>query len=170
MTESKRSLQETHPRRYDIVFLILGSTVFLVVGLRLPVLTVRKLWEINTFSILSGIANLRQEGYPFLAFVVFFFSIVFPITKLTALLLVWFIRMTDRQRKLILYCLEILGRWSMLDVFVLAVTIVAVKLGALANAKAEDGIYFFGASIFLAMIVTTLLDHLARRPSRKAAP
>ena len=62
-----------------------------------------------------------------------------------------------------LFCLEVLGRWSMLDVFIAAVLVVTVKLGALASANLEDGIYFFGMSILLAMIATNLVDYLARR-------
>lgn len=131
-------------------------------GLRLPVLTVHKLWEQNTFSILSGITNLWQEKYYLLVVVILFFSIIFPIIKLLTLLMVWFVRLSDQQRKWTLYFLAVLGKWSMLDVFVTAIIIVSVKLGALASAKAEKGIYFFGASILVAMISTTLENHLAK--------
>jgi paraquat-inducible protein A len=71
--------------------------------------------------------------------------------------------MTDVQRKRLLYYLSILGKWSMLDVFVASIIIVAVKLGVLASAKVEKGIYFFGMSIFLAMIITTLEYNLTHR-------
>ncbi len=163
MSNHKKSLQQLHPKRLDIVFLILASAVLLFIGLHLPVLTVRKLWERNTFSILSGIANLWNERYYFLAVVIFFFSIVFPIVKLTTLFATWFLKLTDSQRNWILYCLSILGKWSMLDVFVTAIIIVTVKLGALATAKAEKGIYYFGASILLAMTATVLQNLLAKR-------
>lgn len=59
--------------------------------------------------------------------------------------------------------MEIFGKWSMLDVFVSAIIIVWVKLGALASAKAENGIYFFGASVLLTMIVSSLQGSLIKR-------
>ena len=44
----KRSLVQMHPKRIDVVFLILASAVLLFIGLRLPVLTIQKLWELCT--------------------------------------------------------------------------------------------------------------------------
>ncbi len=159
--EPKSSLQALHPKRVDVLLLLAASAAFLVAGLRLPVLTVRKAWEKNTFSIFSGIESLYESKYFFLAAVVFFFSIVFPLVKLAALFALWFVPFTDSQRKLILRWLEALGRWSMLDVFIVAVIIMSVKLGAFASAKPERGIYFFGLSILLAMFATAFQARLA---------
>lgn len=159
----QKSLQELYPKRIDVVLFLVAATLLLIIGLSLPVLTVRQLWATQTYSILSGIINLWREKYYVLAGVIFFFSVVFPITKIGALYVIWLIRLTDHQRQLMLRWLEALGRWSMLDVFVAAIIIVSVRSGLLASAKAEKGIYFFGASILLAMIVTNLQNHLARR-------
>jgi paraquat-inducible protein A len=59
--------------------------------------------------------------------------------------------------------MEIFGKWSMLDVFVTAIFIVWIKLGALASAKAENGIYFFAASVLLTMILSSLQSGLVKR-------
>ena len=158
----KRSLHDLHPKRVDIPFLIIISAILLGVGLCFPVLTVRKLWETNTFSVFSGITNLWHEKYYFLSALIFFFSAIFPVVKLLTLFLIWFIPMTDPQRKQKLQYLSFLGKWSMLDVFTVAVLIVAAKLGALASAKAEPGIYFFALSIFLSILVTSFQDRLVR--------
>jgi paraquat-inducible protein A len=160
--DRKKSLQALHPKRIDIPLLVVVSTVLFIVGLKLPVLTVQKLWEKNTFSIASGITNLWQEKHYTLAVIIIFFSVIFPIFKLIMLLMVWFVRLSDPQRKSILYYLAVLGKWSMLDVFITAIIMVSVQLGALASAKAENGIYFFGASILVAMIAATLENHLAK--------
>lgn len=163
MAGLKRSLQELYPGKEYIVLLMVGSAVLLFLGLNFPVLTVRKLWEVNTFSIWSGTVNLWKEEYYYLAAIIFFFSIVFPVVKLSALFTIWFIRLPDAQRKFILYTLSLLGKWSMLDVFVAAVIIVSIRLGALADAQAENGIYYFGSSILLAMVATAFQDNLAKR-------
>ncbi len=166
-SDPKRSLREIYPRRIDVILLILASVIFFVAGLRLPVFTVRKLWESNTYSIMAGVQNLWVDKHYPLAMLILFFSVVFPIAKLTVLLGVWFVRLTDSQRKWILYALTVLGKWSMLDVFVVAVLIVWVKLGSLATASVERGIYYFAASIFLAMIVSALENALAKKASNR---
>jgi paraquat-inducible protein A len=157
-----QSLLERNPKRIDIVILIVLSIVLLIIGLTLPILTVRKLWDSNTYSILTGVQNLWQEKYYVLAVVIFTFSIIFPIAKLISLSAVWFIRLKDEQRKILVFYMEIFGKWSMLDVFVTAIFIVWIKLGALASAKAENGIYFFAASVLLTMILSSLQSALVK--------
>ena len=158
-----QSLQERHPKRIDIVILIVLSMVLLIIGLTLPILTVRQLWNTNTYSILTGVQNLWHEKYYVLALIIFVFSIIFPIAKLLSLSAVWFIKLKDEHRKNLIYWMEIFGKWSMLDVFVSAIFIVWVKLGALASARAENGIYFFAASVLLTMIVSSLQSSLVKR-------
>jgi paraquat-inducible protein A len=157
-----RSLQELNPRRIDIVILIALSIGLLVVGLMLPIMTVHKLWETNTYSIVTGVQSLWVEKYYALAVIIFFFSVIFPIAKLAALSAVWLIKLGDERRKTLIYWMEVFGKWSMLDVFVTAIIIVWVKLGALASAKAENGIYFFAASVLLTMVVSSLQSSLAK--------
>lgn len=161
-----KSLQNLNPKRIDIVVLIVLSTVLLIVGLILPILTVRKLWENNTYSIISGVGNLWVEGYYVLAVIIFIFSVIFPIAKLLALSAVWFVKLRDEQRKTLIYWMEIFGKWSMLDVFVSAILIVWIKLGSLASAKAENGIYFFAASVLLTMVVSSLLSAIVKREQK----
>jgi len=162
-TDLKKTLQHLYPKRIDILILIIASAALLFIGLRLPVLTVRKLWATSTFSIISGIMNLWKDKNYFLSVIIFFFSVILPIVKLTTLFVIWSVRLRDDQRKWLLCGLGFLGKWSMLDVFVIAIIIVSVKLGALASAKAEIGIYYFGISIFLAMLVTHLQSNLVNR-------
>ncbi len=165
-TDQNKTLQQLYPKRIDILILIIVSSVLLFIGLNLPILTVRKLWEKNTFSIISGIMNLWKDKYYFLSVIIFFFSVILPIVKLTTLFVIWSIKLRDNQRKWLLYGLGFLGKWSMLDVFVTAIIIVSIKLGVLASAKAERGIYYFGISIFLAMLVTHLQSNLVNRADK----
>lgn len=162
----KKTLQQLYPNRIDILILIIASAALLFIGLHMPVLTVRKLWAKNTFSIISGIMNLWKDKYYFISVIIFFFSVILPIVKLTTLFAIWYVRLRDHQRKWLLSGLGFLGKWSMLDVFVIAIIIVSVKLGALASAKAERGIYYFGISILLAMVVTNLQSNLVNRAAK----
>ena len=168
-TDLKKTLQHLYPKRIDILILIIASAVLLFIGLHLPVLTVRKLWERNTFSIISGITNLWESKNYFLSVIIFFFSVIIPIVKLATLFVIWFVRLRNHQRKWLLCGLGLLGKWSMLDVFVTAIIIVSIKLGALASAKAEIGIYYFGISILLAMLATNLQSNLVNRAHKSQA-
>ncbi|MCX5716286.1 MAG: paraquat-inducible protein A [Candidatus Omnitrophica bacterium] len=168
-TDQKKTLQHLYPKRVDILILIVVSALCLFIGLYLPVLTVRKLWEKNTFSIISGIINLWNCKYYVLSFIIFFFSVIFPVVKLVTLFVIWFVRLSDRYRKWLLRGLSLLGKWSMLDVFVTAIIIVSIKLGVLASAKAEAGIYYFAISILLAMLVTNLQANLVNRSGKSKA-
>jgi paraquat-inducible protein A len=141
--------------------LIVASALLLASALRMPVLTTHQVWVHNTFSVFSGIQLLWNDGNVFLALLIFFFSIVFPIVKLAALLMIWVARLPEARRRAILNVLTALGKWSMLDVFVVAVVVVAVKLGIFSKANPEPGIYVFGASIFLSMVVSVEIDRLA---------
>lgn len=159
----RKSLYELYPKRIDIVILIILSTFLLIIGLTLPILTTRRLWESNTYSIVTGVQNLWEERYYVLAGIIFVFSVIFPIAKLISLSAIWFVKLKDEHRKMFISFMEVFGKWSMLDVFVSAVIIVWVKLGSLASAKAENGIYFFAASVLLTMLVSSLQGALVKK-------
>jgi len=69
----------------------------------------------------------------------------------------------EKKRQAVLRWLGILGKWSMLDVFVVAILIVLVKLGPLAKVQPQRGVYWFAAAIFLSMITSMYVDNLARK-------
>ena len=168
MSKLPRSLREFYPGRYEIPILMILSIWTLVRGLSLPLVNVEKmvLWK-STYSVFTGVMSLIEVKEYLLGSVLFFFSIIFPLTKLAALGVIWFIRLPEERRSWLLHWLEVLGKWSMLDVFIVAILIVAVKLGPLANIEPRPGIYYFCAAILLSMITTMWVDHLAQRSIRK---
>lgn len=157
-----QSLNRRYPHRYDVPLLLVVSSALLLLGLSLPILHLEKmvLWK-NSYSIFTGIVGLWHDHEYLLAAVVFFFSFVFPIVKLTSLSVVWYGRLPEAQRASVLHWLGLLGKWSMLDVFVVAVLIVAVKLGPLAHVEPKIGIYFFCAGIVGSMVTTMIVERLA---------
>src|ERR1043166_1315394 len=126
------SLRDRHPRRIEVPALILVSFALLLTGLSLPLMKVEKMvfWK-NEYSVLKGVDSLWEQGQYLLAAILFFFSIVFPGVKLGGLGLIWDVRLAEERRQIVLRWLGALGRWSMLDVFVVAILIVLVKLGPL---------------------------------------
>lgn len=127
-----------------------------ITGIYLPVFTLTKLLVFNnTVSILSGLWQLYAEGQYLIFVLIFSFSILLPIAKLTILAVAWNSH-RHRHHKKIMW-LEKIGRWSMLDVFVVALLIVTVKLGVLASVVIHSGLYYFTASVLLMMIVTSIV-------------
>jgi len=150
--------------RIDVPALISISFLLLAAGLALPLIHVQKMvfWK-NDYSVITGIISLWHQDQWLLAAVVFFFSLVFPILKLAALAGLWFLPLADRQRQHVLHWLGILGKWSMLDVFAVAILIVLVKLGPVAKIEPERGVYAFTLAIVLSMVTTMYVTCLARK-------
>ena len=168
-SSTQTALWRKHKAAIDIPLLLVSSIVLLGLGLFLPVITLTELafWK-HTFSVLTGIANLFSEKHYVLALVVFVFSIIFPITKLLSLCAIWFLEMTPQKRELYIQKLGIMGKWSMLDVFVVAMTVVIAKISGMASARPEIGIYFFGASIVCSIVATTRIESLIKQRSLKS--
>ena len=158
------ALRDRYPRRIEVPLLILLSFILLLIALSLPLMKVEKMvfWK-NEYSVLAGVHALWEQGQYALATILFFFSIVFPIFKLAALAFVWTVRLAEQKRQAVLHWLGILGKWSMLDVFVVAILIVLVKLGPLANVQPQRGVYWFATAILLSMITSMYVDSLAQR-------
>ena len=143
--------------------LIALAAVLLGLGLVAPVITLERFVFVeNTFSVLSGIAQLFDQGQYFLFLLISAFSVGLPIAKLALLYRIVSTRYRERERRY-LHWLHAYGRWSMLDVFVVAVLVVAVKLGAIAQVHMRYGLYAFALSVLLTMVITARVATLANR-------
>jgi paraquat-inducible protein A len=155
---------------FSVPLLLLLSSVALALGLCLPVVDVRSGFSTEAFSVLSGIADLYRGGNVLLAGIVLAFSVLFPIVKLGTLTFLVYRPVEEERRLRQLELLNLLGRWSMLDVFVVAILIGALSLGILANAGARAGIYVFAAAILLSMLSTMRVVAWAEERAGRAAP
>ncbi|MCB1801835.1 MAG: paraquat-inducible protein A [Gammaproteobacteria bacterium] len=149
---------------------LLGSLGLLFYGLQAPILTLEKFYIFsNTVSLLSALQQLAREAEWGLFALVGLFSVVFPILKSVLLLLVWnFDPSYGERHRRHLRWLATYGKWSMLDVFVVAL-VVSVKLGALAQARVEIGIYAFAASVVLTMLTSSWIGGHGSDPAPQAA-
>jgi len=153
-----------HPRQGLVVNLLLvGATGLLLAGLQLPLLTLEKFYLFsNTVSLYSALVQLGAEREWGLFLLVGVFSVLFPVAKLILLALVWNVEADDSGvHRRHLHWLGEYSRWSMLDVFVVALLVVSVKLGALAEAHVGIGIYFFAASVVLTMLLSNWIGRHA---------
>jgi len=156
------SLADRFPR-HTIMLSILWAiaAVALVSGLALPAVRVTRLRLVDeTLSVLSGIADLWRDGSWPLAIVIALFSVAFPVAKLALAVWLWFAPHAQRST---LHALAVgAGKWSMLDVLVVAIVVASLQGGFLVRLRPEIGIYLFGASTLLVTFITWLIDRRHR--------
>lgn len=122
--------------------------------------------ERATYSILSAIFQLRADGNQFLFLLLFTFSVVFPILKLLASWGLYLALLGKHRREIIGHWaswLHHLGKWSMLDVFALALLAVLFKLNDVARLKVESGIFWFGGAVACGIAVSMGIGWCSRR-------
>ena len=112
---------------------------------------------------MSGIVYLWLDGAVGLALIVFVASIVVPLLKLIVLTLLaasvrWQWRWRPRQRTRLFHLLELIGRWSMLDIFVVALLTAVVQIKSLAAVNAGPGALPFAAVVVLTMLAAMTFD------------
>ena len=148
----------------------LASLALLVAGWILPVMTVRAFFVLpRRISLTDAVRELWQADQLALLALLLVFSAAFPLVKIVLALTLWY--RTDRsgprlQRSLSL--LAELAKWSMLDVFVVALTVIGTQVAVIGNAFVNPGFYAFVAAILLSMVVVRRVVALARRHGRAA--
>ncbi len=141
-------------RRYFITLVTFGAVVALVLGVTQPVmkLTHLSVWS-NEHSILSVTQALYSNKQFFLATIIFVFSVVFPGVKILYLLTVVLLPPLIPQHRIRFFrSMDWLGRWSMMDVMILALMVFYMSGSAISEAATLPGIYFFAVSVFLTMV------------------
>lgn len=164
--DSKKSLGEIHQgERMPIVLMLLLSLVLFLAGLFRPFTQVTKLWLFdNDVSVYNGIITLYQEKELFLFGILLIFTVIFPFVKIFALLALWLKPGLKIQQMAKVYSVvSNMSKWSMLDVFVVAVLVVLIRSGGLATIKAQDGLLLFCASVVLTQIASEWTGRIAKR-------
>ena len=143
-------------------FLVSAMLLYLPANL-LPVMETESIFGSQRDTILSGIVFLWSTGsWPF-AIIVFVASIMVPLLKmlglLTLLIAVQRVERRQHQDFARLYrLLEIIGRWSMLDIYVVAILVTLVQIHLLATVTPGKGAMAFGAVVVLTMLATMSFD------------
>lgn len=162
-----RCASTVHARKPDAMnrswACLIAAMILYIPANLLPVLHSTKLLDKWSDTIMSGVVSLWEDGAYDLAIIVFTASIVVPLLKMGALMLLLIgARRGDRQwprERAVLYrVLEYIGHWSMLDVYAVALLITLVHFGSLANVEPGAGIVAFGAVVVLTMLATMSFD------------
>jgi paraquat-inducible protein A len=135
------------------------SELVLAVAVLLPFMSVVKLGQAETYSLVGGVAALWRQGEVGLALLIGGFSLVFPLMKnllLVAATTTIVPLSTAARRRLHAFTAHT-ARMSMLDVFVVAILVVVVKLGDAAAVEVRSGTFLFVLAIALSMAASLLV-------------
>ena len=129
----------------------------------IPVLTTVRLGRADENTIMSGVLELIENDLWPLAIIVFSASIILPLLKLCGL--TWMLIATRlRSRRLLIgrtrfyRMIDLVGRWSNIDVFAVSVLIAALRFGALTEVHAGNGLVAFAAVVIITMVATSVFD------------
>ncbi|QWT18488.1 paraquat-inducible protein A [Bacillus sp. NP157] len=166
-----------HPRKHGSIgrawaFLI-AAAIFYIPANVLPIMRTQSLFSKDDNTILSGVFELWRNGSPDLAIIVFTASIVVPMLKFVIMgyLLISVQRSSDfgsRQRAKLYRFVELVGYWSMLDVFVVAILSALVHFKVLSRVEPLPGVIYFGMVVVMTMLAAMSFDPRLIWDKRKA--
>ena len=156
-----------HRRKPDSIArtwaLVVTAAILYVPANLLPVMTVVYFGRGEPDTILSGVKELIHAGMWPVALLVFFASITVPVLKLIGLtfLLITAQRRSRwrlRDRSLIYRIIEQVGRWSMVDIFMISILVALVDLGNIATIEPGVGAICFAAVVIITMFASMSFD------------
>lgn len=143
--------------------LMLAAAVLYIPANLLPIMTVVELGVVTPNTIMSGMITFWQQGaYP-IAVVIFTASILIPLLKIIAL--TWLclaasgkLHPSPGMLGKIYWFTELLGRWSMVDIFVVGILVALVQLGNYMTITAGPGALAFAGVVVLTMFAAMSFD------------
>lgn len=143
-----------------LLLLTVVALALLITGFFVPLFTMSKFFIFNnTVSLYSVLYDLWAESYYGLFVLIFLFSVVLPVIKIA---MMFYLQLTSSElrshHKKLIGVLEVIGKWSMLDVFVVAVMLVSIKLGPVADITVHYGVYVFSAAIITMMLISRFIS------------
>jgi paraquat-inducible protein A len=143
--------------------LLLAACILYVPANVLPVMRTESVLGAQNDTIMSGVVYLWTSGSWPLAALIFFASVMVPLLKIMAMILM--AAVTQRrstwallQRAQLYRVVEFIGRWSMIDIFVVGVIAALVQFEGLATIRAGAGTIAFGAVVVLTMLAAETFD------------
>ncbi len=143
--------------------LLLAAAIMYVPANVLPMTVTSALGAEQADTIMSGVIYFIHSGSWEIAAVIFIASIFVPMAKLAILVFLlvsvqFRLRWRPRDRTVLYRVTELMGRWSMVDVYVVTILVALVKLGAVASIEAGPAAVFFASVVVLTMLAAESFD------------
>lgn len=159
-TKDAKGTEEKHYLSRSLAFAL--AALFLYVPANIyPFMTMRHGGQLQYTNIWDGIKSLADSGMWITAAIVFMASIIIPVFKLVALIFIILAYRFNFARKIrwtLLVFVEYIGRWSMLDIFIVAIMVALVKFGSFATVTADISSYLFAFVVILTMLSSATLS------------
>jgi len=143
--------------------LTLTALILLIPANVLPIMTVSQFGEGQPSTIMGGVVLLLHHGMIPIALIVFIASFAVPFLKITGIIVLllsvqlkW--QVSPRQRTLMYRMVEYIGKWSMLDIFVIAITAKLVAMGKIASIEGNVAAVYFGLAVIMTMLAAMVFD------------
>lgn len=156
-----------HVRRPDsiqrTVALLITATVLYIPANVLPVMTTFELGQPTHSTILGGVVLLMHHESYLIAGVIFVASVMVPLGKLFSLSwlswsVAWHHPRSHAERTRLYRWTELVGKWSMTDVFVVAILVALIQLGGLLRITAGPAAVAFGGVVIVTMLAAESFD------------
>lgn len=156
-----------HPRKkFSLVlswFYLILALLLMIPANVLPIMTIYNFGRGEPSTIIGGVVYLMHHHVYGIALVIFVASFLVPLGKLICLSLLLIsvhvdLGLSAVARTKLYRVVEFLGRWSMLDVFVVTLLVGLVRLGQIANILPDAGAMAFGAVVVITMLAAHSFD------------
>jgi paraquat-inducible protein A len=151
-----------HPKSVAITLAYSLTALILYIPANIfPFMSIELYGNRNTSTIWGGIVTLIESGSWPIAGIVFLASIVIPFLKL---IILFYLALTARSKKhprfktKLYNIIEAIGRWSMLDIFLLAVLVAILKLGPWTTVEPRIGSLLFAFVVIFTMVASASFD------------
>lgn len=148
-----------HNNRLAAVFAVAGLA-FYVPAMSLPLMGVRRFGFTNDVGLIEGVTSLMHHGNFLLGVLVLFCSVFLPLGKLLGLLLLSTrgLSFGEHRRSAVFHFIELTGRFSVLDVLLVAVLIAVVKVGDLVTVHMGPGLIAFALLVAFSLLAAWAFD------------
>ena len=159
---------EVHLRKHDslqaALALLIAGIIFYIPANLLPMMHVQTFAGTESDTIMSGVIYFMETGSYLIGSVIFIASILVPVLKMMILFyLIHTVRHRraahPKERQKLHLLTEIIGRWSMVDVYVVSIMIALVHFGGLSEIRVGGGAVFF-----LLVVISTMLAAMSFDP------
>jgi len=143
--------------------LVLASILFYIPANLLPMMHVHSFTGTQSDTIMSGVIYFMETGSYFVGSVIFIASIFVPVLKILILIYLLItvqrgLPENKRERQRLYLITELIGKWSMVDVYVVSIMIALVHFGGLSEISAGQGAVFFLLVVILTMLAAMRFD------------
>lgn len=142
---------------------LIAGTIMMIPANIFPISTTELAGQVSADSLMSGVLLFMEMGSYTVAAIVFIASIAVPVSKIT---IIFYLLLAIHykwkhpihwQMKLLHY-VHFVGRWSMLDLFVLSLMMSLLERGQILSFSVGEAAFYFGAAVFLTMFASANLD------------